>query len=94
MMLLLISASAYKTLPMNAKTKPPPLCIDCKHFLNSDPFFKANRAEYGHCRQFYNINLVTGEKTYDFASIARSYENMCGVNASHFEDKRNITRLW
>lgn len=93
MFLFITTSFAYKTVPMTATTKPPPLCVDCKHFLPPD-IFQSNRADYGHCRQFYDINLVTGEKKYDFASIARSCETMCGVNATYFESKRNRTRLW
>lgn len=91
--LLLLMASTTDAYHMVAitptsSTKPPPLCLQCKHFIPQDLFCRSNRAEYGHCRQFYNYHLVTGEKRYEFATIARSSKSMCGTNATYFEERR------
>ena len=91
-MILLVMASAtdaYKTVQMSpTNIKPPPSCINCKHFIPEDLFFRTNRAEYGYCRQFYDFHLVTGEKRYEFASIARNSKSMCGINATYFEKRK------
>ena len=91
-MILLVMASAtdaYNTVPMSpTNIKPPPSCINCKNFIPQDLFFRTNRAEYGHCRQFYDFHLVTGEKRYEFASIARNSKSMCGTNATYFEERK------
>jgi len=82
-LLLASSADAYLPVPMN----PPPMCIKCKHFIPYDLFCRSHLTEYGNCRLFYNFNVVTGQKSYKFASIARSTKTMCGTNATYFEDK-------
>lgn len=91
-MVLLVMASAagaYNTVPMNpTHTTPPPLCIHCKHFIPQDRFCRSHRAEYGHCRQFYDYHMVTGEKRYEFATIARSSKSLCGTNATYFEERK------
>jgi hypothetical protein len=87
-LLLASSAEAYRTVPMSpTQTNPPPLCVNCKHFIPYDLFCGSHRAEYGNCRLFYNVDVVTGEKSYEFASIARSTKTMCGTNATYFENR-------
>ena len=93
LMILLMASSiahAYHTIPITptSSTKPPLLCIQCKHFISQDFFCRSNRAEYGRCRKFYDIHLVTGKKNYEFATIARNSKTMCGTNATYFEERR------
>lgn len=84
--MLWTSTRAYNTVLMSpTHTDAPPLCIHCKHFIPEDIFCRSHRAEYGHCRQFFNIHLVTGKKKYELACIARSSKDMCGTNGTYFE---------
>lgn len=89
LVLVMVFSDAYHTVPVTpiSSAKPPPLCIQCKHFIPQDLFCRSKRAEYGHCRKFYEIHLVTGEKNYEFATIARSSKTMCGTNATYFEER-------
>lgn len=86
--MMISSTMAYNTIPMNPHSQSsPPLCINCKYFIPQDPFCRTNKAEYGHCRQFYNFHLVTGERKYEFASIARGSRSMCGVNGTYYKER-------
>ena len=53
-----------------------PLCRDCKFFIPSG---------VPYCRKFGNVDLVTGEKTYDYARVARNAADKCGETATNFE---------
>ena len=52
-------------------------CKDCKYFV---PPLKYD-LKYGNCRKFGTLDLVTGEKTYLFASTAREHD----CKGKHFE---------
>jgi hypothetical protein len=54
------------------------ICKDCTYFS------PVNRE----CTYFSDTNLVSGEKTYQYASLMRTSENKCGENAKHFEKNR------
>jgi len=87
MLLWMSSGNAYMSSMKPTDTNPPPLCINCKHFIPYNVFYRSHMAKYGNCRLFYNVDVVTGEKSYEFASIARSTKTMCGTNATYFEDR-------
>jgi len=62
------------------------LCKDCKNFLPAmygDKFDMGNHL--GRCNLYGKINLINGEIDHEYASIARSLNDMCGVNAIYFE---------
>jgi len=62
------------------------LCKDCKNFLPAmygDKFDVGNHL--GRCTLYGKINLINGEVDHEYASIARSLNDMCGVNATYFE---------
>jgi len=70
-------------LSRSLSTIPPTLstqkyCKDCK-------FFIANSRE---CAFFSDANLVTGKKSYDYASTIRNDKNKCGKNAIFFQENR------
>ena len=52
------------------------ICKDCKYFI-------ANEKK---CKYFNDIDLVTGDKTYKYASIMRN--NECGKDAKYFEENK------
>ena len=64
------------------------LCRDCKNFipaLYGGKFDVGNHL--GRCSLYGKINLINGEVDHEYASIARSLNDMCGVNATYFEHK-------
>lgn len=60
---------------------PIRLCINCKHFIK--PCFSS--VEVGKCKLFYDIDPVSGQKTYKYCSILRQYNNDCGINGTFFK---------
>ncbi len=58
------------------KDPDPVLCRDCVHFRS-----QLGRTEFGKCHHRGEVNLVTGEKTFMFASVAREHTCM----GEHFE---------
>jgi hypothetical protein len=63
------------------------LCKDCKNFLPTmygDKFDIGNHM--GRCNLYGKINLISGEIDHEYASIARSFSDMCGINATYFEN--------
>ena len=70
------------------------LCINCKFFKNDLIFSIMNENKYGKCLAFPiekddNDFLVTGIKKieYNFCTIARTYEDMCGKEGKMYEMK-------
>ena len=72
---------------LTLKEITPNLCINCKFFMKS--FLTGN--QYGKCSLFpkteTDIDLVTGVKKdakYQFCSIARDYEHLCGKEGKKY----------
>ena len=72
----------------------PNICINCKFFMNN--FISGNK--YGKCSLFpktetkMDVDLVTGIKKdtkYQFCSIARDYDDMCGKEGKKYIQKDN-----
>jgi len=51
------------------------ICKDCKYFM----------ADVEKCAAFSTTDLVTGEKTYKYASTMRDDKTSCGTDGIHFE---------
>lgn len=49
------------------------ICRDCKHYMGMT------------CKKYYNIDIVTGKKSYYYARAVRENEKKCGEIALHFE---------
>ena len=74
----------------SVKEITPNLCINCKFFMND--FISGNK--YGKCSFFPKTEtkmdidyLITGSKkdsTYQFCSIARDYDDMCGKEGKKY----------
>lgn len=67
----------------------PKLCIHCKHFISDN-----DTNEFGKCVLFPRIEnkynyLVTGvqDNDYEFCSISRKYDDMCGEEGNMFKKK-------
>ena len=70
----------------------PKLCVNCKFFMKN--FIIGN--EYGKCSLFpkteESIDYVTGNKKdskYQFCSIARKYNDMCGKEGKKYINKQD-----
>ena len=66
----------------SAQPTDPVLCKDCVNFRSP----AIARLEFGKCQRSYEIDLVTGEKTYGYASIAREHECDGG---EHFQKRKS-----
>jgi hypothetical protein len=67
-------------------------CIKCKYFIKHWPHYSdepQDNSNYGRCQLYGNIDLVTGDKTYDYAKIIRNDESKCGLSGKLFE-KNNV----
>jgi hypothetical protein len=64
---------------IEGKNDLPKLCKDCKYFrpdnfyFLSDIFFTDNRYRFGKCSKSMDIDLLSGKKTYDYASTVREF---------------------
>jgi len=65
-------------------------CIKCKYFINHLPDYPdepQDNSNYGRCYLFCNIDVITGDKTYDYAKNARNDKSKCGLSGKLFESK-------
>ena len=67
----------------------PKLCRDCKFFRPASFFAPQNQ-----CGAHYDLDLVTGERTWVSASLARNFEEYCGSRALNFERKKGFFDAW
>jgi len=51
------------------------ICKNCKYY----------KADTKQCRFFYETDLVTGKKTYEYASLMRKQDDKCSINANFFK---------
>lgn len=91
----------FSTVPLSIKTKQLPLCINCKFFIEHKGNYLYESVyddNYGRCKHFGSINLVTGVTEYKFASSCREYDHIkttgvdgklyhCGREGLLFEQK-------
>jgi len=68
-----------------------PVCINCVHFIehtNNYPYDPLpDSREFGKCKMFGEIDLITGTIEYDYAKNCRETSKKCGTNASCYEEK-------
>ena len=73
------------------RKKDLPICSKCLHFIehtNNYPYDPIPRDEqYGRCKKFGEVNMVTGIIEYDLASNCRSNVNKCGIFGSEYTEK-------
>ena len=68
-----------------------PNCVNCRHFIAYTnqftlyPTHETNR--YGRCKQFGEINVVTGQVNYDLACVCRDNAKKCGLEGQSYEEK-------
>ncbi len=68
-----------------------PPCLTCVHFIehkNNYPYDPPPSDEqYGKCRKFGQVNLITGTIEHDRAADCRSNASQCGRLASEYSKK-------
>ena len=67
------------------------ICSNCVHFIehtNNYPYDPVPSDEqYGRCKMFGQVNLITGAIEYDLASECRLNVNKCGIIGKEFTEK-------
>ena len=68
-----------------------PVCSNCLHFIehtNNYPYDPIpNSKEYGQCKKFGEVNLITGVIEYDFAKNCRNDIGKCGKQGLQYMEK-------
>ena len=68
-----------------------PICSNCLHFIehtNNYPYDPSPSDEqYGRCKKFGEINMITGQIEYDLAINCRSNVSKCGNFGSEYTEK-------
>jgi hypothetical protein len=80
------SSAAIIQLDKTNNYKSVKLCKDCRHFL---PTMYGDRYDIGNhlgrCNLFGKMNVINGEIEHEYATIVRKFDDMCGINGTHFE---------
>ena len=73
------------------RNKELPICSNCAHFIehtNNYPYDPiTSNEQYGRCKKFGEVNMITGAIDNDFASDCRLDNNKCGKFASEYSKK-------
>jgi hypothetical protein len=81
----------FSTVNTFIRNKQLPICSNCVHFIehtNNYPYdpIPSNK-QYGKCKKFGEVNMITGSIEHDFASDCRLNNNKCGKFASEYTKK-------
>ena len=64
------------------RNKELPICSNCLYFIehtNNYPYDPTpSNEQYGRCKKFGEVNMITGSIAYDFANVCRNDTNKCG----------------
>jgi hypothetical protein len=75
------------------RNKELPICSNCSYFIehkNNYPYDAIPSDEqYGRCKTFGEVNLITGVIDYDLARNCRLTDNKCGKLGSEYSNKPN-----
>lgn len=89
------SASAFRPLATvrcapTAQMDDIPLCRNCAHFLNDETFRdnSEGRVRYGYCGLYSSLDVVSGERIYDYARLVRGDADKCGLLAKHYKETK------
>jgi hypothetical protein len=81
----------FSTKKIFIRNKELPICSKCLHFIehtNNYPYDPIpSDKQYGRCKKFGEINMITGEIEYDLAINSRLDDNKCGYFGSEFNEK-------
>lgn len=76
-----------------------PACFNCAHFIKYqqlDPLIPStpyNDQEFGLCKNFGEMNLVSGKVKYDYASFCRDDDKKCGEKGALYEEVPTPSRI-
>ena len=91
LMYFAILKTNFSTVPTFIRNKQLPICSKCVHFIehtNNYPYDPIpSNEQYGRCKKFGEVNMITGIINYDLASYCRLNDNQCGKFASHYTKK-------
>ena len=63
-----------------------PACVNCVHFIpHKNPCDAIPDSFYGKCRKFFDVDLVTGNVSHEYARVCRI--SKCGVDGKEFVKK-------
>lgn len=93
---LLLNLFLFSVSITNSRQLKPKFCINCKYYIPS----QQNKANFGKCALFPSQQadfLVSGTENpenYYYCSTARSWQDMCGKNATRYvkKYKKNIDK--
>ena len=75
------------------RNKNLPICVNCLHFIehtNNYPYDpQPSDKDYGRCKKFGEVNVITGLIDYDFAKNCRDDNKKCGKTGSEYKDLKN-----
>ena len=63
-----------------------PACFNCAHFIKYKDPNPSNDEEFGKCKMFGTMNLVSGKAKYEYASICRDNDKQCGKKGAYYEE--------
>jgi hypothetical protein len=76
------------------RNKELPICSKCLHFIehtNNYPYDPIpSNEQYGRCKKFGEVNMITGAIEYDLASSCRLNVNKCGNGGLEYIVKSNL----
>ena len=67
-----------------------PICKNCAHYKLDKSLVSE---EFTRCTKFGEMDIITGEITYDYAKLVRLSKSKCGINGSFFKEKCGQTNL-
>lgn len=68
-----------------------PVCKNCVHFIehtNNYPYDPVpDNEQYGKCKKFGEMDVVSGAVHHDYARLCRENTKKCGIRGSEYEAK-------
>jgi len=65
-----------------------PICINCLHFIEDKIYYPYDQIpcdeQYGRCKKFGQVNLISGAIKYDLARDCRFDVSKCGNSGSEY----------
>ena len=75
-------------MPSLIKNMNLPVCVNCIHYFEDKvPYFEDMVTYNAKCKKFGVKDIVSGKINYDYASICRSDDLLCGKKGALFEEK-------
>jgi hypothetical protein len=91
--------SLYKTFSTSfIRNKELPICSTCVHFIeptHNYPYDPIPCDKQGRCKNFGEVNMITGTIEYDFANDCRLNDNKCGKMGLEYVVicKKNLNKI-